>query len=65
MKTTLNLDDEWVERAEKITGIKESSQLLREALIALVQRESAKRLAELGASEPQLEHIPRNQANDE
>ena len=63
MRTTLTLDDELLAQAQQISGLKERSHLLREALLALVQRESAKRLAQLGGSEPQLQTIPRNPSN--
>ncbi|MBV8593026.1 MAG: type II toxin-antitoxin system VapB family antitoxin [Caulobacteraceae bacterium] len=57
MRTTLALDDELVARAMALTGLKEKSGLVREALRALVERESARRLARLGGSEPGLEPI--------
>lgn len=63
MRTTLTLDDELLAQAQQISGLKERSLLLREALLALVQRESAKRLAQLGGTEPQLQSIPRQQSN--
>ncbi|MBI5331376.1 MAG: type II toxin-antitoxin system VapB family antitoxin [Betaproteobacteria bacterium] len=61
MRTTLNLDDELLAQAQSLTGLGEKTALVREALQALIQRESAKRLARLGGSEPQLEPIPRRQ----
>lgn len=63
MRTTLTLDDELLAQAQQISGLKERSALLREALLALVQRESAKRLAQLGGTEPQIQSIPRRQAD--
>lgn len=62
MRTTLALDDELLARAQAFTGVKEKSALVREALKALIERESARRLAMLGGSEPQLEPIPRRRA---
>ncbi|WP_421874125.1 type II toxin-antitoxin system VapB family antitoxin [Pararhizobium sp.] len=59
MRTTVILDDELLEEAQELTDIKERSALLREALTALIQRESARRLALLGGSQPDLEHTPR------
>jgi Arc/MetJ family transcription regulator len=59
MRTTVTLDDDLLSRAQELSGICERSQLLRQALVALVERESARRLAALGASEPQLQAIPR------
>jgi Arc/MetJ family transcription regulator len=63
MRTTVALDDELVAKAQEFTGLKETSALVREGLKALVERESARRLARLGGSEPQLESAPRRQAN--
>jgi Arc/MetJ family transcription regulator len=59
MRTTDTLDDDLLRQAEQLSGIPERSRLLREALQALVARESARRLARLGGSEPQLEMPPR------
>ena len=59
MRTTLTLDDELLAQAQQISGLTERSQLIREALRALVQRESARRLARLGGTEPQLQPMPR------
>jgi Arc/MetJ family transcription regulator len=59
MRTTVTLDDDLLSRAQELSGLNERSQLLRQALVALVERESARRLAALGASEPQLQPIPR------
>lgn len=65
MRTTLYLDDDLVEKAQSLTGTKEKSALIREALTALIQRESARRLARLGGSEPDLEPIPRRRPASE
>jgi len=59
MRTTLSLDDELVAKAQRFTGLKEKSSLVREALKALIERESARRLARLGGSEPMLKAPPR------
>jgi metal-responsive CopG/Arc/MetJ family transcriptional regulator len=61
MRTTIALDDQLLDRAEALAGIKERSALLREALKALIERESARRLARLGGSEPDLVAVPRRQ----
>ena len=61
MRTTLTLDDDLLAQAHQISGLTERTQLLREALLALVQRESARRLARLGGTEAQLQAIPRRQ----
>jgi Arc/MetJ family transcription regulator len=54
MRTTLALDDDLVAKAQQFTGLNEKSALVREALNALIERESARRLARLGGTEPQL-----------
>jgi Arc/MetJ family transcription regulator len=59
MRTTLALDDDLLATAERYTGLKEKSALVREALHALIERESARRLASLGGSEPALKPISR------
>lgn len=59
MRTTLNLDDSLLDKAHRLTGIAERTALIHEALRALIARESARRLARLGASEPKLGDIPR------
>ena len=59
MRTTINLDDTLVTAAQKISGMTERTALIHEGLKALIQRESARRLARLGGSEPQLKPIPR------
>ena len=59
MRITLALDDELLANAQPLTGMTEKSALVQEALRALIQRESARRLALLGGSEPRLTDIPR------
>lgn len=59
MRTTLALDDELVAKAQAFTGLREKSALVREALTALIERESARRLARLGGSEPDAMLPPR------
>jgi Arc/MetJ family transcription regulator len=59
MRTTLALDDDLVAEARTLTGVQEKSALVREALKALIERESARRLARLGGSEPDLRAPPR------
>lgn len=63
MRTTVNIDDQLMEKARQLTGIDENATLLREGLRALVERESARRLARLGGSEPGLHEIPRRRAS--
>jgi Arc/MetJ family transcription regulator len=59
MRTTLALDDELIREAQRLTGTREKSALVRQALRALIERESARRLAQLAGSEPALNAIPR------
>lgn len=59
MRTTLALDDDLIAQAQDLTGLREKSALIRAALTALIERESARRLARLGGSEPDLELPPR------
>ena len=63
MRTTVNIDDQLLAEAQRITGVTEKAALVREGLKALIERESARRLARLGASEPQLKAIPRRQTD--
>ena len=55
MRTTLSLDDELLAQAMAYTGLSAKTALVREALKALIERESARRLARLGGTEPGLE----------
>ena len=62
MRTTLALDDDLLREAQELTGINEKAALVREALTALIQRESARRLARLGGTMPDLRPIPRRRS---
>jgi hypothetical protein len=62
MRTTVTLDDRLLDRAADLTGVRERGVLLREALQALIERESARRLARLGGTEPDLVPPPRRRA---
>ena len=55
MRTTLNIEDALVERASKLTGIKEKTALVRKGLETLISLESSKRLAQLGGSEKKIQ----------
>jgi len=61
MRTTLNIDDQLLAEAQRMTGVREKAALVREGLRALIERESARRLAKLGGSEPQLKTVSRRQ----
>ena len=62
MRTTLNIDDELLEKAAKLTGIEEKTSLVRLGLEALISKEAAHRLAQLGGSERQLQLPPRRRS---
>ncbi|MDD5215025.1 MAG: type II toxin-antitoxin system VapB family antitoxin [Methylococcales bacterium] len=62
MRTTVVLDDDLLEEAGLLSNVRDRTSLLREALKALIERESAKRLANLGGSEPELTQISRRQS---
>lgn len=64
MRTTVTLDDKLLDRATNLTGLQERGLLLREALTALIERESARRLAQLGGTEPDLQ-VPSRRRPDE
>ncbi len=59
MRTTLNIEDRLIEKASKLTGIKEKTALIKLGLEVLIARESGKRLAKLGGTEKDLRMIPR------
>ena len=62
MRTTLNIADELIDRASKLTGIKEKTTLVKLGLEALIAIEASKRLAKLGGTEKKLNPIPRRRA---
>jgi Arc/MetJ family transcription regulator len=59
MRTTLNIDDDLLGQASQLSGLREKTAVVREGLKALIERESARRLAKLGGTEPQVKSIPR------
>ncbi len=63
MRTTINLDDELVARAQELTGTVEKGALVRDGLRALVEREAARRLARLGGTGPDLDIAPRRRGD--
>jgi Arc/MetJ family transcription regulator len=62
MRTTLNIDDQILKKASKLTGVSEKTALVRLGLEALIAQESAKRLAALGGSEKDIKNIPRRKS---
>lgn len=59
MRTTLTLDEDLLTQAQRLTGMTGKTALVRAALGALIERESARRLARLGRTEPSLTDVPR------
>ena len=59
MRTTLNIDDEILSEAARLTGVREKTSLVRRGLEALIAQESGRRLAHLGGTEKALHRIPR------
>lgn len=64
MRTTLNIDDELLDKAAKLTGTTEKTALVRKGLEALIALESARRLAALGGTEKKLRPIPRRRVSN-
>jgi len=64
MRTTLNIENDLIEKASRLTGIKEKTSLVKLGLEALIAKESSKRLAKLGGSEKDLKPIPRRRLLD-
>lgn len=65
MRTTLNINDELLNEAARLTGITEKTALVRLGLEALVARESSRRLARLAGTEGELEMIPRRRSEED
>jgi Arc/MetJ family transcription regulator len=64
MRTTLNIENDLIEKASKLTGIKEKTSLVRLGLEALIAKESSKRLAKLGGSEKDVKSVRRRRSSD-
>lgn len=62
MRTTINIDDDLLAKASKLAGPLDRSAVVHEGLKALIERESARRLARLGGSQPALKAVPRRRA---
>jgi Arc/MetJ family transcription regulator len=63
MRTTINLDDHLIEEARRVTGTQERTELIHEGLRALIARESARRLARLGGTDPRARAPRRRRAS--
>lgn len=64
MRTTIVIDDELFATATRLTGPMDRSAMVREGLKALIERESARRLARLGGTQPALEPVPRRRLEE-
>ena len=62
MRTTIVIDDELLAKATELSGLQERTAVIRESLKALIERESARRLALLGGTEPNLQAVPRRRS---
>jgi Arc/MetJ family transcription regulator len=62
MRTTLDIDDELLAKAQKYVGLPEKTAVVHEALRALIQREAARRLAERGGSDATAKAGPRRRS---
>ena len=62
MRTTVNIDEELLTKARRLTGINSRTDLICEGLRSLIERERARRLARLGGSQPQFEEILRRRS---
>ena len=62
MRTTVNIDDRLLAEARRVSGVQKNAMLVREGLRALIERESARRLARLGATEPELRPVSRRRS---
>jgi Arc/MetJ family transcription regulator len=63
MQKALALDDDLLAAAKRYAGLKEKSELVDEALRVLIERESARRMAALGGSEPGLKPVARRETS--
>lgn len=63
MRTTVNIDDKLLSDAERLTGVSERAALINAGLRALIERESARRLARLGGSDPNVKPVPRRRSS--
>jgi hypothetical protein len=62
MRLTVTIDGALLREARDLTGVRQRSVLLSRGLEALIARESARRLARLGGTEPQLKPIRRRRS---
>ena len=63
MRTTVTIDDKLIDQARALSGTRETSALLKQGLRALIEQESARRLARLGGSDPLATGAPRQRGS--
>lgn len=64
MRATIKIDDKLIENARSLTGMRETSALVRLALETLVRIEAGKRLIAVCGTMPEAEAIPRRRSAD-
>lgn len=64
MRTTVNIDDELLAKATRLVGPMDRTAILSEGLKALIERESARRLARLGGTQPSIQAVPRRRVGN-
>ena len=62
MRLTVTINEALLRQARTLTGVRQRSILLKLGLEALIARESGRRLAALGGTEPQLTPIRRRRS---
>ena len=65
MQMTITIDDELIERAHEVTGMKDRSAVIQQALTQMIQRDAAMKLIALGGSDPNATAPPRRRWNDD
>ena len=65
MRATVELDDDLLKTASRLTGLSNPTALVHAALTALVEHEAARRLARLGGTQPDMEDVPRRRPEPE
>jgi Arc/MetJ family transcription regulator len=63
VRTTIDIDDELLAKAARLTGLLDRTAVIREGLKALIERESARRLARLGGTQPRLKPPQRRRSS--
>lgn len=59
MKTTIYIDDSLIEKARRLSAMKEKTAIVHAGLEALVQKLAAERLIYLAGTQPHIKPVPR------